>query len=93
MLTDTNLEDNPKTCLPSPNPSSSLKVKAVKTPQCLIWQIVTSMVKVNKWLNKCDDQHDRLQIQMSNNNKSHTYHVTTKTITEQVYNGVKHKIT
>ena len=30
---------------------------------------------------------------MSNNNKSQIYHETTKTITVQVYNGVKCKIT
>ena len=49
-----------KTCPPSPNPSSSLKVKAVKKPTMPYMVIVTSMVKaVTKCIHKtCDDQQD-----------------------------------
>ena len=49
-----------KTCLPSPNPSSSLKVKAVKTPEFPYMVIVTSMDKaLTKCTHRtCDDQQD-----------------------------------
>ena len=53
-------KDQTKTCLPSPNPSSSLKVKAVKTPEFPYMAIVTSMDKaLTKCTHRtCDDQQD-----------------------------------
>ena len=90
MLPDTNLEGRPnsKTCPPSPNPSSSLKVKA-KNPTMPYMVIVTTMVNKCK-LSKCDDQQAHLLMQMSYSNKSQIYHLTTKIIIAQVYNGVLH---